>query len=57
MSNTPQSETLQLREQLSLLIEQARLNEDILRRHQEFDLTFISASGFRELIESIFTAL
>lgn len=57
MPNTQQSENLQLREQLALLIEQARLNEDIMRRHQEFDLTFISASGFRELIDSIFTAL
>ena len=57
MPNTQQSENLQLREQLALLIEQARRNEDILRRHQEFDLTFISASGFRELIESIFAAL
>ncbi|MDR3482787.1 MAG: sensor domain-containing diguanylate cyclase [Burkholderiaceae bacterium] len=57
MPNTQQSENLQLREQLALLIEQARRNEDILRRHQEFDLTFIGASGFRELIESIFAAL
>jgi len=57
MPNTQQSENLQLREQLALLIEQVRRNEDILRRHQEFDLTFISASGFRELIESIFAAL
>ena len=57
MPNTQQSENLQLREQLALLIEQARLNEDIMRRHQEFDLNFISASGFRELIESIFAAL
>ena len=57
MPNTQQSENLQLREQLALLIEQARRNEDIMRRHQEFDLTFISASGFRELIESIFAAL
>jgi diguanylate cyclase (GGDEF)-like protein len=57
MSNTPETENLQLREQLALLIEQARRNEDIMRRHQEFDLTFISAPGFRELIESIFHAL
>jgi len=57
MSNTQQSENLQLREQLALLIDQARRNEEIMRRHQEFDLNFISASGFRELIESIFAAL
>ncbi|MBV8667488.1 MAG: sensor domain-containing diguanylate cyclase [Burkholderiaceae bacterium] len=52
-----QAENLQLREQLSTLIEQVRRNEDIMRRHQEFDLAFISASSFRELIESIFDAL
>jgi two-component system cell cycle response regulator len=57
MLNKLQAENNQLREQLSALIEQVRLNEDIMRRHQEFDLTFISASSFRELIESIFDAL
>jgi diguanylate cyclase (GGDEF)-like protein len=57
MPNTPQTENQQLREQLALLIAQARRNEDIMRRHQKFDLTFISASSFRELIESIFDAL
>ncbi|HEY8025522.1 MAG TPA: DUF484 family protein [Burkholderiaceae bacterium] len=57
MPNAPQSEIVQLRQQLALLIEQARNNEDIMRRHQEFDLTFIGASGFVELIDSIFEAL
>ena len=57
MPNTQESENLLLREQLAALIGEARRNEDILRRHQEFDLNFISASGFRELIESIFAAL
>lgn len=57
MPNTQESENLLLREQLATLIDEARRNEDIMRRHQEFDLNFISASGFRELIESIFAAL
>lgn len=57
MPNTPQTENLQLRKRLALLIERARRNEDIMRRHQEFDLTFIGASGFRELIENVFEAL
>jgi two-component system cell cycle response regulator len=57
MPNTQQIENLQLREQLALLIAQARHNEDIMRRHQAVDLTFISASSFRGLIESIFDAL
>jgi len=57
MPDTLETENLQLRSQLTELIEQARRNEDIMRRHQEFDLNFISASGFRELIESIFAAL
>jgi two-component system cell cycle response regulator len=57
MPDTLQSENLQLREQLATLIDEARRNEEIMRRHQEFDLTFIRAAGFRELIESIFAAL
>jgi len=57
MSNPSEIENLKLREKLALLIEQARRNEEIMRRHQEFDLAFISAPGFRELIESIFHAL
>lgn len=55
---TPQqTENLQFREQLAILIEQARRNEEIMRRHQQFDLAFISAASFRELIERIFDAL
>jgi diguanylate cyclase (GGDEF)-like protein len=57
MPDTTEAENQRLRAQLAELIEQARRNEDILRRHQEFDLNFISASGFRELIESIFAVL
>jgi two-component system cell cycle response regulator len=57
MPDTLEVENHHLRTQLAELIEQARRNEDIMRRHQEFDLNFISASGFRELIDSIFAAL
>ncbi len=57
MHNPQQSELVQLRRQLATLIEAARRNEDIMRRHQEFDLTFIGASGFVELIDNIFEAL
>ncbi|MFI4939976.1 MAG: DUF484 family protein [Burkholderiales bacterium] len=56
MPNTLQTENRQLRQQLALLIEQARQNESVMRRYQEFDLTFIGASSFRELIENIFDA-
>jgi diguanylate cyclase (GGDEF)-like protein len=51
------SEILQLRQQLAALIEEARRNEEILLRHQKFDLTFIGASSFLELIDSIFEVL
>jgi two-component system cell cycle response regulator len=50
-------ENRKLREDLLLLLEQARRNEEIMRRHQEFDLKFISAGSFRELIDSIFKTL
>ncbi|MGZ3241018.1 MAG: diguanylate cyclase, partial [Burkholderiaceae bacterium] len=57
MPNTLAEENRQLREDLLLLLEQARRNEEIMRRHQEFDLKFISAGSFRELIDSIFKTL
>lgn len=57
MSNTPSAENLQLRAQLDTLLEQARRNEEIMRRHQAFDLAFISAASFSELIKSIFQML
>jgi diguanylate cyclase (GGDEF)-like protein len=57
MPNTLADENRRLREDLLLLIEQARRNEEIMRRHQEFDLKFISAGSFRELIDSIFKTL
>jgi diguanylate cyclase (GGDEF)-like protein len=57
MSNTLSAENLQLRAQLDTLVEQARLNEQIMRRHHAFDLAFIAASSFSELIDRIFQTL
>ena len=57
MSNPLAVENRQLREQLNAFLEQARCNEEIMRRHHSFDLAFVGASGFRELVESIFQTL
>ena len=57
MSNALSAENHQLREQLANLLEQARSNQEILQRHHAFDLAFISAGSFSELIESIFKTL
>jgi two-component system cell cycle response regulator len=54
MTNPLSVENRQLRQQLDALLEQARRNEEIMRRHQSFDLAFVGASGFSDLIESIF---
>jgi diguanylate cyclase (GGDEF)-like protein len=39
---------------LEQLLNQAQQNQQILKRFQTFDLQFISAAGFRELIDTIF---
>jgi two-component system cell cycle response regulator len=57
MSTDLAAENTRLRRQLADLLEQARRNHQIMRRHQTFDLKFISAGSFRELIESIFETL
>lgn len=57
MSNTLAIENLRLREQLDALLEQARLNQEIMRRHQAYDLAFIGAGGFIDLLNSIFQTL
>ncbi|HEV7617405.1 MAG TPA: sensor domain-containing diguanylate cyclase [Burkholderiaceae bacterium] len=54
MSNGLLSEYLQLRDQLTDLLEQAHRNQQIMRRNQMLDLKFIGADSFRELIDSIF---
>jgi diguanylate cyclase (GGDEF)-like protein len=51
------AENEHLRRQLAQLLAEARRNEDILRRHQQIDLGFISANSFLELIDSIFESL
>ncbi|MBS0309560.1 MAG: sensor domain-containing diguanylate cyclase [Proteobacteria bacterium] len=57
MPDTPSSENRKLRRELALLLQQARHNEDIMRRHRQLDLQFISAGSFAELIDAIFQSL
>ena len=57
MQTPLQLENHQLREQLTLLVEQARANQQIMQRYQEFDLQFIGADSFHDLIERIFDTL
>lgn len=57
MSNKLIAENSQLRDSLVQLLEQAQRNQQILRRHQAFDLKFIGANSLQELIECIFETL
>lgn len=57
MSNALVVENLRLRTQLVDLLEQARRNQQIMRRHQMFDLKFVGAGSFQELVGSIFDTL
>lgn len=57
MSNKLVTENSQLRTQLKLLLEQAHRNQQIMQRYQEFDLKFIGANTFQELIDSVFDTL
>jgi diguanylate cyclase (GGDEF)-like protein len=57
MSNALTAENRQLRAQLATLLEHARRNEEIMRRHQAFDLAFIGAESFNDLVSSIFQTL
>ena len=52
-----QAEIDGLKRQLAQLVAEARRNENILRRHQEFDLVFIGAGSFLQLIDNVFEAL
>jgi two-component system, cell cycle response regulator len=54
MSHQLVTENLRLRNQLAQLLEQAQQNQQILRRYQNFDLQFIGAGSFRELIDTVF---
>lgn len=57
MPNKLVTENSQLRTQLKLLLEQAHRNQEIMQRYQEFDLKFIGANTFQELIDSVFDTL
>lgn len=57
MQNALQNENRELRQQLGLLLEQARANQEIMQRYQEFDLQFIGADSFHDLIARIFETL
>lgn len=57
MSNSLVTENLQLRNQLTVLLEQAHRNEMIMRRYQQSDLKFIGANSFQELIDCVFDTL
>ena len=54
MSNELAAENLRLRKQLAQLMEQAQHNQRILKRYQIFDLQFIGAASFRELLDTLF---
>jgi len=56
MPNALAEENRRLRAQLAQLLEQAQRNQQILRRYQDFDLQFIGAGSFRELIDTLFHA-
>lgn len=46
-----------LRARLEDLLEQAHRNQNIMARHQSFELKLIGSSSFRELVVNIFSAL
>lgn len=53
MSQQLIKENQELRNQLAQLLQQAQHNQQILQRHQAFDLQLIAAASFRELIDTI----
>ncbi|MFZ6656422.1 diguanylate cyclase [Undibacterium sp. TJN19] len=52
-----QHENQVLRARLQDLLEQAHRNQNIMARHQSFDLKIIGANSFRELVVNIFSSL
>jgi two-component system cell cycle response regulator len=52
-TNTLIEENQQLQTELQDFLEHARINQQIMQRHQAFDLRLIGASEFRELIDTI----
>jgi two-component system, cell cycle response regulator len=54
MSQDLATENRRLRQELSQLLKLAQENQQILQRYQAFDLQFIGASGFQDLIDVMF---
>jgi len=54
MTHNLAAENQRLREQLAQLLAQAQQNQQILQRHQAFDLQFISADSLRDLLDTVF---
>lgn len=54
MSDTLIGENMRLRGQLKELLDQARVNQQIMRRHQMLDLRMIGAVSFSELFDVLF---
>jgi two-component system cell cycle response regulator len=54
MSDTLFGENMRLRAQLKELLDQARINQQIMRRHQTLDLRLIGAVSFVELFDVLF---
>jgi len=52
-----EAENDSLRARLAYMLEQAERNHDIMCRHQAFDLEIVGASGFPELVGTIFRTL
>lgn len=52
-TNALKVENQQLHAELQELLEQARINQHIMQRHQAFDLRLIGSSEFRDLIETV----
>nr|AIA18077.1 diguanylate cyclase (GGDEF) domain [uncultured bacterium] len=55
--DTVQAENASLRARLAQLVGLAERNHEIMCRHQQFDLAIVSASGFPELVGTIFRLL
>jgi len=53
MSHELARENQRLRSQLAQLLHHAQQNQQILQRHHAFDLQFIAAESFRELIDTV----
>src|SRR5450830_1296020 len=50
-------ENQHLHAEMQDLLEHARINQQIMQRHQGFDLRLIGSGGFRDLIETVSQAM